>query len=133
VRVASPPASALIRISPGCADGALSLRGEVQIPEARIMSSTVGDPKIGQWYERSDNGVIFQVTGLDDNAKTIELQAVDGNLDEVDPETWAAMPLEPRGSLEDWLGPIDDMEADDFACSDAQMLLDDPTMLERLC
>ena len=97
------------------------------------MSSTVGDPEIGQWYERSDNGAIFQVTGVDDGAKTIELQAIDGDLDEVDPETWAAMPLEPRGAPEDWLGPIDDMEADDLACSEAAVVLDNPAMLERLC
>ena len=97
------------------------------------MSSTVGDPEIGQWYERLDNGAIFQVTGVDDSAKTIELQAVDGDLDEVDPETWTAMPLELRGSPEDWLGPIDVMEADDLACSEVAMMLDNPTMLERLC
>jgi hypothetical protein len=95
------------------------------------MSSTVGDPQIGQWYERSDNGAVFQVTGVDDNAKTIELQAIDGDLDEVDPETWAAMPLELTGSPEDWLGPLDDME--DLACSEAEMMLDNPQMLERLC
>jgi hypothetical protein len=97
------------------------------------MSSTVRDPEIGQWYERSDNGAVFQVTGVDDSAKTIELQAIDGDLDEVDPETWAAMPLELRGTPEDWLGPIDDMEADDLACSEAETMLDNPEMLERLC
>jgi Family of unknown function (DUF6763) len=96
------------------------------------MSSAVGNPEIGQWYERSDNGAIFQVTAVDDSAKTIELQAIDGDLDEVDAGTWAAIPLERTGSPEDWLGPIDNMEADDLACSEAEMMLDDPTMLERL-
>jgi hypothetical protein len=97
------------------------------------MSSTVGDPQIGQWYERLDNGAVFQVTGVDESGMTIELQAIDGDLDEVDPETWAAMPLELRGAPEDWVGPIDDMEADDLACSEAEMMLDNPQMLERLC
>jgi hypothetical protein len=96
------------------------------------MCSTVGDPEIGQWYEQSDNGAIFQVTGVDDSAKTIELQAIDGDLDEVDAGTWAVMPLERTGSPEDWLGPIDNMEVDDLACSEAEMMLDDPTLLERL-
>ena len=97
------------------------------------MSSTVGNPEIGQWYVRPDNGAIFQVTGVDERAKTIELQAIDGDLDEVDSETWAAMPLELTGSPEDWLGPIDDMEADDLAFSEAESMLDNPAMLERLC
>ena len=97
------------------------------------MSSAVGYPEIGQWYERTNNGEIFQVTGIDENAKTIELQAVDGAIDEIDAETWVALPLELAGSPEDWTGPIDDMEADDLACSEAEMVLDNPAMLERLC
>jgi hypothetical protein len=96
------------------------------------MRSTVGHPEIGQWYEQSDNGAIFQVTGVDDSAKTIELQALDGDLDEVDPEIWAAMPLELAGSPEDWLGPRDDMDADEIACTEAAIMLDNPEMLERL-
>jgi hypothetical protein len=65
-------------------------------------------------------------------AMSIELQAVDGDLDEVDPETWAAMPLKLAGSPEDWLGPRDDMDADELTCTEAAMMLDNPAMLERL-
>jgi len=97
------------------------------------MSSPVGRPEIGQWYERTDDGEIFQITGIDENAKTIELQASDGAIDEIDAEAWAALRLELAESLEDWIGPIGDMEADDLACSKAKMMFDNPAMLERLC
>ena len=97
------------------------------------MSSAVGHPEIGQWYERTNDGEIFQVTGIDENANTIELQAFDGAIDEIEAEAWAALPLELAESPEDWTGPIDDMEADDLASSQAEMMLYNPAMLERLC
>ena len=95
------------------------------------MSTAASHPEIGQWYERTNDGEIFQVTGIDEHAKTIELQAFDGAIDEIDAEAWAALPLELAESPEDWTGPIDNMEADDLACSQAQTMLGDPAMLER--
>jgi hypothetical protein len=48
------------------------------------VSSAVTHPEIGHWYERTNSGEIFQITGIDENAKTIELQAFDGAIDEID-------------------------------------------------
>jgi hypothetical protein len=96
------------------------------------VSNAVGRPEIGQWYERMNSGEIFLVTGIDENAKTIELQAYDGAIDEIDAEVWAASPLELAESPEDWTGSIDDMEADVLACSKAKTMLDNPAELERL-
>jgi Family of unknown function (DUF6763) len=89
-------------------------------------------PEIGQWYERMDRGEIFQVTGLDEGSKTIEIQAFDGNVDEIDADTWATLPLELAEPPEDWSEPIEEMEAEDLASAQAETTLENPIALERL-
>ena len=55
-------------------------------------------PRIGQWYLRSDEGRIFQVTGYDEMTHMTEIQSLDGDWDEIDEKTWASLPLQPVGS-----------------------------------
>lgn len=55
------------------------------------MNAAVGRARIGQWYTCSDKGEIFQVVGYDPSSRTIETQTFDGDLDEFDLETWAAV------------------------------------------
>ena len=95
------------------------------------MNSTVGSPQIGQWYERADTAEIFQVTGIDDGAGTIEIQSFDGDVDEIDSQVWSAMSLEYAQPPEDWLAPVEDMEAQDVASSQAETMLDNPVALEQ--
>lgn len=85
------------------------------------MNSEVGSARIGQWYSRSDKGEIFQVTGVDDGSETVEIQTFDGDLDEIDQEAWATLPLSFAEPPEDWTGPMDDVEVDDLGFSDTQM------------
>lgn len=85
------------------------------------MNIGVGRAQIGQWYRRWDKGVIFQVTGFDQQSKTVEVQTFDGDLDEMDQETWAFLPLGLAEPPEDWTGPVDDVEIDDLGYSDTEM------------
>lgn len=85
------------------------------------MNPDVGRARIGQWYARCDKGEIFQVVGYDPNSRTIETQMFDGDLDEVDLETWAGLPLEFAEPPEDWTGPVDDVERDDLGYSETEM------------
>ncbi len=71
------------------------------------MNEKVGSPRIGQWYLRGDKGEEFVVTGRDERAGTIEIQTVDGDLDEIDENYWSAMSLELAEPPEDWTGPVD--------------------------
>jgi len=82
------------------------------------MNTEVGDPRIGQWYRHLDKGEIFQVTGVDEASRTIEVQTYGGDLDEIDKEVWYGMPLELAEQPEDWTGPVDDVETDDLGYSD---------------
>jgi hypothetical protein len=66
-------------------------------------------PQVGQWYEL-DSRQIFMVTGFDDRSHTIETQAINGDLDEVDEFTWSILPLALAEPPEDW-ETIDDADA----------------------
>jgi len=97
------------------------------------MNSSVGEPQIGQWYGRRDSEDIFQVTGLDERARTIEIQYFDGVIDEIDADTWTSLPLEFAEPPEDGFeSTAEEAQAEGSAWSQAEALLEDPTVLERL-
>lgn len=94
------------------------------------MNGTVGNPQIGQWYERTDRADLFQVTGLDEKAGTIETQSIDGDVGELDAQIWDGLPLELSQAPEDWMASAESMEAEDLACLEAEVLLENPLALE---
>ena len=65
----------------------------------------IGTAQIDQWYMNQHTGEMFFVTGYDQKAKTIEIQSIEGDVSEIDEETWAGLPLapaeEPQMSAED--------------------------------
>jgi len=78
------------------------------------------DPEIGQWYLHRDKGEMFRVTAYDERTHTIEIQTFDGDVDEIDEESWSVLPLELAEEPEDWTGPLDGIEFDDLK-SDTEM------------
>jgi len=85
------------------------------------MNTEVGRAEIGQWYRRSDKGETFRVTGYDERSRSIEVQSFDGDLDEIEEESWKTLPLERVEEPEDWTGPVDDVEFDDLGYSATEM------------
>lgn len=85
------------------------------------MNVEIARPEIGQWYVRTDKGEPFQVVGRDARERTIEIQSFDGDLDEIDDEMWATLPIEHVVPPEDWTGPVDDVETDDLGYSETGM------------
>jgi len=75
-------------------------------------------PIVGNWYSHRDKGALFQVVALDEEAGTIEIQEYDGDLDEIDLEEWPALPVDTAAQPEDWGGPVDDVEPDEFGYTD---------------
>jgi hypothetical protein len=71
------------------------------------------DPVPGNWYQHIDKGLDFEVIAVDEDNATIELQYIDGTLDEISLDEWYEMDLDPAEPPEDWSGPIDDEDADD--------------------
>jgi hypothetical protein len=93
------------------------------------MRRVAGGARVGQWYLRLDKGEIFQVIGYDGESLTIEIQNFDGDLDEIDEEAWATLPLGLAEPPEDWTGPIDDVRVDDLGYSETDMTAADWTQL----
>jgi hypothetical protein len=75
-------------------------------------------PIVGNWYTHRDKGALFQVVALDEDAGTIEIQEFDGGLDELDIEEWRALAVDSAAQPEDWGGPLDDVEPDEFGYTD---------------
>ena len=73
------------------------------------------NPVPGQWYESLDDDEVFQVLSVDEDAELVELQYEDGDVEEIDYETWQELDLELSQEPEGWSGSEDeeDEEEDD--------------------
>ena len=76
---------------------------------------TEADPIIGTWYEHTDKGQKFEVVSLDEDNGVIGIQYFDGDLDEIDLDTWYEMDIVTSEAPEDWTGPVDEVPKDDVA------------------
>lgn len=72
------------------------------------------DPIVGNWYRHLDKGQSFTVVAIDDDARTVEIQHFDGDLEEIDLDTWYLLPIELIEEPENWSGPMDVAELDDL-------------------
>ncbi len=75
------------------------------------------NPEVGNWY-RGQDGQLFRVVAIDEDETTIEIQTFEGDVDEMDFETWDEIPPESVAPPEDWSGAFDDLEADDLGYTD---------------
>lgn len=74
-------------------------------------------PEIGSWY-RSMADPMFKVIALDEDDDSIEIQYFDGDIQELDLDSWQRMEIEAVEEPEDWSGPFDDLEQDDLGYDD---------------
>jgi hypothetical protein len=78
------------------------------------------EPNVGSWYQNLINAQVFQVVSLDEDAALVELQHADGDIEEISLDEWHAMDLESTDAPDDWTGPIDDPNTDDYGFSDTR-------------
>ena len=72
-------------------------------------------PVINKWYQDVSEDEIFEVVALDEDSDTIAIQYSDGDISEIDFETWQQMvllPAEPPDDLRE-IEYLDDEDADD--------------------
>jgi hypothetical protein len=62
------------------------------------------EPVVGQWYENIDENESFRVLSVDEDAELIELEYLDGDIEEIDVDTWAEFDLEKIEQPEVWSG-----------------------------
>ena len=83
------------------------------------------DPVVGQWYEHLDKGQKFEVISLDEDVGTVEIQYFDGDLDELDLDTWYELEIQLSEQPEDWTGPVDNVAKDDLGYTETAMAEED--------
>ncbi|HEY7754359.1 MAG TPA: DUF6763 family protein [Steroidobacteraceae bacterium] len=71
------------------------------------------NPVPGQWYESLEDEETFQVLSVDEDSELIELQYEDGDVEEIDYETWQELDLELTEEPEGWSGSEDDEDEDE--------------------
>jgi hypothetical protein len=82
------------------------------------MSAQLCIPVVGQWYRPSTSkGQLFEVISIDDLDSNIEIQFFDGNIDQLEMESWLEMDISPEYAPENWFGAIDVPELDDLGSS----------------
>ena len=78
-------------------------------------------PEINNWYRDLVEDHLFKVVAYESDDDSIEIQFFDGDIEEIDLETWHSMMLVAAQEPEDWTGPFDDLVADDMGDIDTPM------------
>ena len=68
------------------------------------------DPVQGQWYEDLEENEIFRVLSVDPDEEIIEVQYENGDIEEIDLDTWHELDLERAEEPEGWASDDEDDE-----------------------
>ncbi len=60
------------------------------------------EPVPGQWYENLEDEESFRVLTVDEDSELVEIEYLDGEIEEIDLETWHEMDLEKIQEPEGW-------------------------------
>jgi len=71
-------------------------------------------PVVGVWYWDIDHGERFEVVAEDKKDDNIEIQYFEGEVTELDFETWFSMHIVSIAAPEDWSGPFE-VDKDQFS------------------
>jgi hypothetical protein len=72
------------------------------------------EPVPGQWYENLEEEESFRVLSVDEDSELLEIEYLDGDIEEIDLEAWHEMDLERIEEPEGWSESDDeDDEAED--------------------
>ena len=72
------------------------------------------NPVPGKWYESLDDEEVFRVLSVDEDAELIELQYEDGDVEEIDYETWHELDLDLTEQPEGWSDDADEAAEDEL-------------------
>ncbi len=80
--------------------------------------STEFGPRVGDWYKNLEGGQMFEVVAFDEERGNVEIQYFEGEVEEIDLDSWAEMTLAVAEPPEDWSAPFDDLEKDELGFTD---------------
>ena len=87
-------------------------------------------PVPGKWYENKEEEETFRVLSVDEDDELVEIEYLDGEIEELDLDTWHELDLEPTEEPEGWSDDADEDEEeeeedDDYDDEDDDDLDDD--------
>ncbi len=71
------------------------------------------EPVKGQWYENVEDEETFRVLSVDEDAEVVEIEYLDGEIEELDLEEWREFDLDLIDEPEGWSDEDDEDEDDD--------------------
>ena len=71
------------------------------------------DPVQGQWYEDLEENEIFKVLSVDPDEEIVEIQYENGDIEEIDLDTWHELDLEQAEKPEGWSDDVDEGEEEE--------------------
>ncbi len=71
------------------------------------------DPVAKQWYRDLEADETFQVLSVDEDSELIEIQHLDGDVEEIDLDTWTELDVELTDEPEGWSGSADEEDEED--------------------
>ena len=71
------------------------------------------EPVPGQWYENLEEEESFRVLSMDEDSELVEIEYLDGDIEEIDLETWHEMDLELTSEPEGWAESEEDEDEED--------------------
>ena len=71
------------------------------------------EPVPGQWYENLEEEEPFRVLTMDEDSELVEIEYLDGDIEEIDLETWHEMDLELTQEPEGWAASQEEDDDED--------------------
>lgn len=71
------------------------------------------DPVVGNWYRNAEKDQLFRVVSFQEEEELVEIQNLDGEIEEIDASAWFDMELEIAEAPEDWSEPLDAADAEE--------------------
>ena len=71
------------------------------------------DPVQGQWYEDLEENEIFKVLSVDPDQELVEVQYENGDIEEIDLDTWHELDLEQAQEPEGWAADTEKEEEEE--------------------
>jgi hypothetical protein len=78
-----------------------------------MVVSRDNEPVKGQWYENTEDQETFRVLSVDEDVELVEIEYLDGEIEELDIEEWHELDLELIAEPEGWSEDDEDEEEDD--------------------
>jgi hypothetical protein len=89
------------------------------------MNTVEWPPRVGNWYLRWDKGEVFHVTDYDEKSRKAVIETYDGEVAQIDKDTWGRLSLGLADPPQDWAGPLEAVDVVNFGSSEGAPVSDD--------